>query len=105
MPHVAHRWAYSFYAAASRAAVWQYIRFRQRKEQDRLQLQEHIHAEEMSEAKIRFFMNISHGIRTPMTLIITPLLQLMKEDDDPHRRSVYETIKRNAERILHLITK
>ncbi len=96
-------WAYSLYALLLALAVWQYIRFRQRKEQDRLQLQEHIHAEEMSEAKIRFFMNISHGIRTPMTLIITPLLQLMKEDDDPHRRSVYETIKRNAERILHLI--
>jgi DNA-binding response OmpR family regulator/two-component sensor histidine kinase len=48
-------------------------------------------------------MNISHEIRTPMTLIITPLLSLMKQDDDPHRRSVYETIRRNAERILSLI--
>ena len=38
-----------------------------------------------------------------MTLIVSPLLQLIKEDDDMHRRSVYETIKRNAERILHLI--
>jgi DNA-binding response OmpR family regulator len=57
----------------------------------------------MGEAKLRFFMNMSHEIRTPMTLIITPLLSLLKNDDDPARRNVYETIKRNAERILSLI--
>jgi DNA-binding response OmpR family regulator len=48
-------------------------------------------------------MNISHEIRTPMTLIITPLLSLIKKEDDPERKSVYETIRRNAERILSLI--
>jgi Signal transduction histidine kinase len=83
--------------------IWQYLYYRRRKEQDRLHLQEHVHAEEMGEAKLRFFMNISHEIRTPMTLIVSPLLSLIKQDDDPHRRSVYETIRRNAERILGLI--
>ncbi len=96
-------WAYLFYILLTAFGIWWYLRTRKRKEQDRLKLQEHIHAEEMSEAKVRFFMNISHEIRTPLTLIITPLLSLMKEDNDPHRKSVYETIKRNAERILHLI--
>ena len=57
----------------------------------------------MSEAKLRFFMNISHDIRTPMTLILTPLLSLIKKEEDPERKSVYETIRRNAERILSLI--
>jgi hypothetical protein len=38
-----------------------------------------------------------------MTLIVTPLLQLIREDNDPHRQSVYEIMKRNAERILHLV--
>lgn len=84
-------------------AIQYYIRNRRQKEEARLKLQEHIHAEEMGEAKLRFFMNISHEIRTPMTLIITPLLSLIKQDDNPQRRSVYETIKRNAERILNLI--
>ena len=80
-----------------------YRRQHQHKEQDRLRLQEHIHAEEMADTKLKFFMNISHEIRTPMTLIVTPLLSLIKQDDDPHRRSIYETIRRNAERILGLI--
>ena len=38
-----------------------------------------------------------------MTLIVAPLLSLIKQDNDPHRRSIYETIRRNAERILGLI--
>ena len=83
--------------------VWRYLLYRRRKEQDNLRLQEHIHAEEMADAKLKFFMNISHEIRTPMTLIVSPLQSLIKEDNDPHRRSIYETIRRNAERILGLI--
>lgn len=96
-------WAYCFYAALVGLVVWQYLRNRSHREQSRLRLQEHIHAEEMGEAKLRFFINISHEIRTPMTLILTPLLSLMKHDTDPQRRGVYEVMRRNAERILSLI--
>ena len=95
--------AYVCYLLLLAFIVWRYLLYRRHQEQNRLRLQEHIHAEEMGEAKLRFFMNISHEIRTPMTLIVSPLLSLMKQDDDPHRRSIYETIRRNAERILGLI--
>ena len=96
--------AYLIYLALVLLGIYQYILYRKRKEQDRLNLQEHIHAEEMSEAKIKFFMNISHEIRTPMTLIIAPLMSLLKEDNDPRRTGAYLTIKRNADRIIHLIS-
>lgn len=95
--------AYGCYLLLLVALAWLYWAYRQRKEADRLRLQAYIHAEELSEAKLRFFVNMSHEIRTPMTLIVTPLLQLIKEDTDAHRRSIYETIHRNAERILSLI--
>ena len=95
--------AYVIYVLAALGAIWNYLRLRRRKEQDHLRLQEHIHAEEMADAKLKFFMNISHEIRTPMTLIVTPLLSLIKQDDDSQRRSIYETMRRNAERILGLI--
>ena len=85
------------------AAFWAYLRYRRTREQEKLRMQEHIHAEEMGEAKLRFFMNISHEIRTPMTLIITPLLGLIKQEHDPQKKSVLETMRRNAERILNLI--
>ena len=96
-------WAYFFYALVIGLFAWQFLAYRHHREQNRLRLQAHIHAEEMGEAKLRFFMNISHEIRTPMTLIITPLLSLIKKEEDPERKSVYETIRRNAERILSLI--
>ena len=95
--------AYAIYILALVYLFWLYRRQHRRKEQDNLRLQEHIHAEEMADAKLKFFMNISHEIRTPMTLIVTPLLSLIKQDLDPHRRSTYEIIRRNAERILGLI--
>ena len=80
-----------------------YMHHRKSKMEDRLQLQKHIHTEEMGEAKLKFFMNISHEIRTPLTLIITPLLSLIKEDKDAHRQGIYDMIRKNSERILHLI--
>ena len=95
--------AYLLYILLAIAASTWYVIYRRRKENDRMELQEHIHAEEMSEAKVKFFMNISHEIRTPMTLIVAPLVSLLKEDHDPKRTGAYITIKRNAERILHLI--
>ncbi|MGN1229067.1 MAG: two-component regulator propeller domain-containing protein [Prevotella sp.] len=96
--------AYVLYIALVMFGIYLYVQYRKRKEQDKLQLQAHIHAEEMNEAKIKFFMNISHEIRTPMTLIMAPLMSLLKEDSDPQRAGAYMTIKRNAERIIHLIS-
>ena len=96
-------WARLLYFLLIGLGVYLYLSYMHRQEQSRLRLQEHIHAEEMSEAKLRFFMNISHEIRTPMTLILTPIMSLIQEDPDPHRHGVYKTIQRNAERILHLI--
>lgn len=96
-------WAKLFYLLLLIAAIMLYLRRRKRQMEDQLILQQHIHAEEMGEAKIKFFMNISHEIRTPLTLIITPLLSLIKEDKEPHRQGIYEIIRKNSERILHLI--
>ena len=77
------------------------IRYRYRARQQRL---EHLHAEEINEAKLQFFINISHEIRTPISLIISSLQKLMVTDSDPEERQrSYRTIYRNSERILHLL--
>ena len=96
-------WAYCLYLFVIGTILWQVLIAHRRREKNRQRLQEHIHAEEMSDAKLRFFMNISHEIRTPMTLILTPLLSLIKNEEDPQRKGVYEIIKRNADRILNLV--
>ena len=96
-------WAKFCYLLAFLWLCLLYIKHRKRKIEDQLVLQQHIHAEEMGEAKLKFFMNISHEIRTPLTLILTPLFTLIKEDKDAHRQGIYDMMRKNSERILHLI--
>ncbi|WP_044239878.1 hybrid sensor histidine kinase/response regulator transcription factor [Flexithrix dorotheae] len=64
---------------------------------------EHIQEKKVYDAKLQFFINIAHEIRTPMTLIINPLKKLKREDVDEERQKSYKSIFRNSERILHLI--
>lgn len=58
---------------------------------------------QIKEAKIQFFTNISHEIKTPISLILNPLKKLMSSDEDQDRQNVYGIMHRNSERILHLI--
>lgn len=66
-------------------------------------IQQHIQTKQVNEAKLQFFINIAHEIRTPMTLIINPLKKLMGMDEDSERQKTYSTINRNSKRILQLI--
>lgn len=53
--------------------------------------------------KIRFFTNISHEFRTPLTLILTPIERLLKQPDGTDHRNQLQLIQRNAKRLLHLV--
>ena len=63
--------------------LWNRMRKRQkeRTEQQR-QLMERQKMEQITEMKLQFFTNISHDLRTPLTLIISPLEQIMKKMKD-----------------------
>lgn len=67
------------------------------------EMMEHKLQEEANEAKLQFFINITHEIRTPISLIISPLHKLISSDNDPSRQKSYSLIERNAERILSLV--
>lgn len=95
--------AYIAYVLLVMAGIIIMVLHLQRNRNLRMQVIEHKYAEDMNEAKLRFFINISHEIRTPISLIIGPLQMLIKSDSDPVRQRTYDTIKRNAERILSLI--
>ena len=53
--------------------------------------------------KSRFYTNISHEFRTPLTLIKGPLEQLMQENADPQKRNIYNQMHASASRLLELI--
>lgn len=59
----------------------------------------------LDEARLRFFTASSHELRTPVTLITTPLEAIMNGlygDCIPCNASVFSLIKRNCDRLTHL---
>jgi len=71
-------------------------------EQQRLQLEleKETHLNEM---KLRFFTNISHDLRTPLTLITTPLQTILSENLQEGLRKKLLVINKNAEQLFLLI--
>lgn len=59
---------------------------------------------DVTEQKVRFFMNVSHEVKTPLTLILNPLEKLLKSKPDLQFRSDLLIIKRNAERLSREIS-
>ncbi len=58
---------------------------------------------EMDELKTNFFSNITHEFRTPLTLIIEPIRQLLKEYPAKPFSSQIRLVKKNAEQLLFLV--
>ncbi|MFA6084081.1 two-component regulator propeller domain-containing protein [Mucilaginibacter sp.] len=53
--------------------------------------------------KIKFFTNVSHEFRTPLSLILSPIDNLIKASDKPNEQNQLATIKRNGKRLLNLV--
>ena len=59
---------------------------------------------ELDRAKTEFFNNVSHELRSPLTLILAPLEDLIAQRSPPGgERAAFESMRRNAARLLHLI--
>lgn len=58
---------------------------------------------ELNQLKSKFFTNISHEFRTPLTLIKGPVEQLMMNTGDPLVLKALEGVHTNAGRLLNLI--
>lgn len=68
------------------------------------QRQLNLKLKETDELKSKFFANISHEFRTPLSLIIAPLeRQLLSGDINEHDKGDLKLAKRNANRLLDLI--
>ena len=59
--------------------------------------------QEVDHMKSRFFANISHEFRTPLTLVIGPLEQFMKKIPNEGDRSKIKSVIKQAHRVLNLI--
>jgi signal transduction histidine kinase/ligand-binding sensor domain-containing protein/DNA-binding response OmpR family regulator len=65
--------------------------------------QEAMRMHELDMMKIKFFTNVSHEFRTPLTLILTPIEKILKQVKDPDQQNQFLLIQRNAKRLLNLV--
>jgi len=101
-------WAYSLYVTAFLMISYVIIRafiIRERlKSNLKIEHLELVKMQEMDSIKSSFFAGISHEFRTPLTLIATPVQELLKKHSDDKEMSwTLQLIKRNANRLLQLI--
>lgn len=60
------------------------------------------HFREINNLKTRFFTNLTHELRTPLSLIIAPVEQLKKTKKKKNRKRLLSIIKKNANNLLNL---
>jgi len=100
-------WAFVLYTGLVLAILWAYFYVTKLRVKTRNQLylaqEQASQAKELDALKTRFFTNISHEFRTPISLILTPTQQLLDEEQHPDKKADLNLIKKNADRLLRLV--
>lgn len=101
--------AYLCYLGIISSMVAFYIRYKSRQSKLEYEIKlSHINAEkekEINQKRLSFFTNVSHEFRTPLTLIINPIKDILKHSDPAEIKYSYElnTAHQNAKRLLSLV--
>lgn len=59
--------------------------------------------EHIDNLRFEYFINISHEIRSPLSLIVSPINKLLKEDSDDKTHKILKGVLRNVSRISSLV--
>ena len=59
--------------------------------------------EQLKEAKLRMFTSIAHELRSPLTMIVSPLSQLIASTEDKGLLSMYNGMKINCDRLINIV--
>ncbi|HVU55444.1 MAG TPA: two-component regulator propeller domain-containing protein [Puia sp.] len=100
-------WAYVLYVIAAAGVI--YIVFHYRARQIKLQYevafaQSKIEREkELNEKKLSFFTDVAHEFRSPLTLIVGPVKELIARFEHKPETKELNTVYRNAKRLLSLV--
>ena len=107
-PFYATIWAYLFYVLCLTALMVAFVRFKTRQAALRSSLEferkEKERIEELNQVKLRFFTNISHEFRTPLTLILGQIEVLMQMDLGTTIYNRIQRIYKNAWHMRNLIS-
>jgi signal transduction histidine kinase/ligand-binding sensor domain-containing protein len=106
-PFWASTWAYLLYAVLAIVAVFYLFRNYHRrvaeKNARKIELMQHEKEKEIYQAKIDFFTNVAHEIRTPLTLIKAPMEKIVKKaGDNAEIGQNLKIMERNTDRLIEL---
>lgn len=76
---------------------------RQIEEQNQALKKSALELKNLDTVKSTFFANISHEFRTPLTLLLGPLEEQIRQAKDPAEAERFTMMKRNANRLLNLV--
>jgi len=100
-------WAYTIYGLIILLLIYAWRRYDLKRQHLKHDLElEHVQTEKLEELdkmKSRFFANISHEFRTPLTLILGPLQNLISKTTDKDSKQELDIMQRNARRLQKLI--
>ena len=101
-------WAYTLYAVSIAVAIFLILRIHLKqvksKHEMELKKKETEQLRALDEMKSRFFTNITHEFRTPLSLIISPVEQMQQDQEvTPFLKKRLSGIQRNAKQLLRLI--
>lgn len=100
-------WAYFIYLFLVAGVIWVYIQYRVNNERMRqkvlLKEREAVQLKTVDELKTKFFSNITHEFRTPLTLILIPVQRLKLILPQTEALHWTTAIERNANQLLRLI--
>ncbi|SEA11907.1 Signal transduction histidine kinase [Chitinophaga terrae (ex Kim and Jung 2007)] len=98
-------WAYCIYISLVAGMLYAYRLYqrRQARMDYELQLSRLLveQEKELNEKKLSFFTNVSHEFRTPLTLIINPVKELLQDGGSENKN--LSIVYRNARRLLSLV--
>lgn len=106
-PFWASPWAKLLYVilfVATVYGIYRMIRMReQRKFNEKRMEDARQKQEELNQLKFKFFTNVSHDLRTPLTLIVSPLESMISETTDPSKLKRLTLMRNNALRLLNMV--
>lgn len=95
--------AYGMYALLLIASIGLLVSMWRRRQMNTIREQARVQKEELNEQKLQFFTDISHEVRTPLTLILSPLATLRRTTTDRKTLRIYEMMESNGRRILRMM--